>query len=278
MSGGIVEGVTHLVGRAGSGKTTTAQQLVEAAENSGVPAAYYRMAASHSWPDALREIGQAVTGRDIHFPALGTIFANIPAEKAVVALDDYRHHTKAAGPAELREQVAAYPKVTVATFSLPHPQLPNPVLLGPIDQSYWSDLGRWGELTGGRADAVTAMRDTLEETDDEAAIPAVFAQKMEETRAARLTGRQKVGTLGEQYLTAMASIGAPVRVKDVAKGVERSMTALGPCRAALLRSGVIYMPARGWVDFACPFHQEWLRFKLSGRRGQLDEGVDDDRA
>ena len=259
----VVGGVTHVVGRAGSGKTASALRLIAEAEEMNIPAAYYRMVYNHSWTDALQEIGIAICGRDnIRFPALGTIFENIPVgDQALILLDDYRHHTKAAGPEQLREQVAGFKQVSITTYSLPHPQLPNPVHLAPLTKRRIEDLGDMGDLTGGWAGAAHALREILEESDaaDREAIKEQLASRMHEARAVRLLGRQKPGALGEAYLLAMARVGVPARVREVAESVGRSMTALGPCRSALLRSGVIYMPRRGWVDFSCPFHQAFLR-------------------
>ena len=83
------------------------------------------------------------------------------------------------------------------------------------------------------------------------------------------------GTSGALYLRAVAELSegvdAPVRVADVAARLGRTLVSLSPVRAVLLRSGVLYSPARGTVRFSDPHHVGWAHTE---QRNVGEKGAD----
>lgn len=70
----------------------------------------------------------------------------------------------------------------------------------------------------------------------------------------RLTPKER------DYVYAMAALGkGPYRSADVAAKMNESTTSLGPCRAAIIRKGMIYSPQHGDIDFTVPMFDEFLR-------------------
>ena len=62
------------------------------------------------------------------------------------------------------------------------------------------------------------------------------------------------------YVIAMARLGTgPYRSADVADALGESIQALGPCRAQIIRKGMIYSPERGDIDFTVPMFEDFLR-------------------
>lgn len=63
-----------------------------------------------------------------------------------------------------------------------------------------------------------------------------------------------------EYVFAMASLDhSPYRSGDVARSMGETTRALGPCRAAIIRKGMIYMPANGDLAFTVPMFDDFLR-------------------
>lgn len=74
----------------------------------------------------------------------------------------------------------------------------------------------------------------------------------------RLTPKER------NYVLAMARLGkGPYRSGDVAEQMGETIQNLGPCRAAIIRKGIIYMPQHGDVDFTVPMFDEFLRRNFS---------------
>lgn len=74
----------------------------------------------------------------------------------------------------------------------------------------------------------------------------------------RLTPKER------DYVLAMARLGkGPYRSGDVAQQMAESIQSLGPCRAGIIRKGIIYMPQHGDVEFTVPMFDEFLRRNFS---------------
>lgn len=74
----------------------------------------------------------------------------------------------------------------------------------------------------------------------------------------RLTPKER------NYVLAMARLGkGPYRSGDVAEQMGESIQNLGPCRAGIIRKGIIYMPQHGDVEFTVPMFDEFLRRNFS---------------
>ncbi|WP_138510641.1 ATP-binding protein [Maricaulis alexandrii] len=62
------------------------------------------------------------------------------------------------------------------------------------------------------------------------------------------------------YVHAMAALGrGPYKSTDVAKQLEKAPSALGPCRASIIKKGMIYSPNYGEVEFTVPLFDDFLR-------------------
>lgn len=72
-------------------------------------------------------------------------------------------------------------------------------------------------------------------------------------------------TKGEvDYVNAMASLGhGPYKSTDVAVTLGKEPSSLGPCRANIIKKGMIFSPSYGNVDFTVPLFDDFLRRKLS---------------
>ncbi len=58
---------------------------------------------------------------------------------------------------------------------------------------------------------------------------------------------------------AMARLGkGPYRSSDVADVLHESVQKLAPCRATIIRKGMIYSPAHGDIDFTVPMFDTYL--------------------
>jgi hypothetical protein len=70
----------------------------------------------------------------------------------------------------------------------------------------------------------------------------------------RLTPKERT------YVLAMARLGkGPYRSSDVADILHESAQKLAPCRANVIRKGMIYSPAHGDIDFTVPMFDAYLR-------------------
>lgn len=74
----------------------------------------------------------------------------------------------------------------------------------------------------------------------------------------RLTPKER------SYVLAMAKLDkGPYRSADVADKMGETIQSLGPCRAGIIRKGIIYMPQHGDVDFTVPMFDAFLRRNFS---------------
>jgi hypothetical protein len=70
----------------------------------------------------------------------------------------------------------------------------------------------------------------------------------------RLTPAEK------RYLRAMAELGpGPHRSGDIAEGLGKAVTALGPTRNGLISKGMIWSPNHGDTAFTVPMFDEFMR-------------------
>lgn len=77
----------------------------------------------------------------------------------------------------------------------------------------------------------------------------------------RLTPKER------NYVIAMAKLGeGPYRSSDVADQLNENVRALGPCRAHIIRKGMIYSPAHGDIAFTVPMFDDFLRRTYLNRR------------
>ena len=69
----------------------------------------------------------------------------------------------------------------------------------------------------------------------------------------------------KQYLRAMAALGAgPHRSGGVAQMLGKSVRAVAPTRAKLIRKGMVYSPAHGDTAFTVPLFDEYLQRIMPG--------------
>ena len=70
----------------------------------------------------------------------------------------------------------------------------------------------------------------------------------------RLTPSEKT------FLRAIAELGAgPYRFRDIATCMGVESSTLGPVRAKMIKEGMIYSPAHGWLNFTVPLFDGFLR-------------------
>ena len=73
-------------------------------------------------------------------------------------------------------------------------------------------------------------------------------------RFERLTPRER------KYVFAMSKLGkGPYRSSEVAEVLDETPNSLGPCRAGIIKKGMIYSPAHGDIAFTVPMFDEYLK-------------------
>lgn len=121
-----------------------------------------------------------------------------------------------------------------------------------LTERYPYFLQEWGYQTWNAADA-----SPISEQDVAAASPRAIRRLDEgffRVRFDRLTPKER------DYVFAMAALGkGPYRSADVAARMNETTRSLGPCRAAIIRKGMIYSPQHGDIDFTVPMFDEFLR-------------------
>jgi hypothetical protein len=66
------------------------------------------------------------------------------------------------------------------------------------------------------------------------------------------------------YVNAMASLGhGPYKTTEVAVALGKEPSSLGPCRANIIKKGMIFSPSYGNVDFTVPLFDDFLRRRVS---------------
>ena len=127
-------------------------------------------------------------------------------------------------------------------------------------QGYPYFLQEWGYQAWNIANA-----SPVSASDIECASPAALRRLDEgffRVRFDRLTPRER------EYVIAMASLGkGPYRSSDVADKLGESVQSLGPCRAKIIRKGMIYSPAHGDIVFTVPMFEDFLERALTPPMG-----------
>ena len=115
----------------------------------------------------------------------------------------------------------------------------------------------WGKHSWDAADASPITEADVEK----ASVTAIAAldESFFRVRFDRLTPAEK------RYLRAMAELGAgPHRSGDIAKVLERDVTALAPTRNQLISKGMIWSPQHGDTAFTVPLFEEFMRRVMPG--------------
>ena len=124
-------------------------------------------------------------------------------------------------------------------------------------QGYPYFLQMWGKHAWDVADASPILPGHVAE----ATITAVAAldESFFRVRFDRLTPAEK------KYLRAMAELGpGPHRSGDIAEGLNRKVTSLGPTRNQLIAKGMIWSPNHGDTAFTVPLFDEFMRRIMPG--------------
>lgn len=118
-------------------------------------------------------------------------------------------------------------------------------------------LQEWGKHSWDAADASPITPEDVEV----ASITAIAALDASffRVRFDRLTPAER------RYLRAMADLGqGPHRSGDIARVLDREVTALGPIRNQLIAKGMIYSPSHGDTAFTVPLFDEYMRRIMPG--------------
>lgn len=118
-------------------------------------------------------------------------------------------------------------------------------------------LQEWGKHVW---DTAAASPITLQDVDlASVAVVAALDESFFRVRFDRLTPSEK------KYLRAMADLGpGPHRSGDIAKKLEREVTAFGPTRNQLISKGMIWSPSHGDTAFTVPLFDEFMRRIMPG--------------
>jgi hypothetical protein len=119
-------------------------------------------------------------------------------------------------------------------------------------QGYPYFLQEWGYQAWNHAAASPIDMAVIEQTSE------LVARRLDtnffRVRYDRLTPREKT------YLRAMAELGpGPYRSGDIADQLGARITTLGPVRAALIKKGMVYSPAHGYMAFTVPLFDDFMR-------------------
>ena len=124
-------------------------------------------------------------------------------------------------------------------------------------QCYPYFLQEWGKHSWDLADASPI---TLADVKSASGIAiAQLDESFFRVRFDRLTPLEK------KYLRAMADLGSGThRSGDIAEGLNREVTSLGPTRAQLIAKGMIWSPSHGDTAFTVPFFDDFMRRTMPG--------------
>jgi hypothetical protein len=118
-------------------------------------------------------------------------------------------------------------------------------------------LQEWGKHAWDIADVSPITKDDV--TQASKAALAALDESFFRVRFDRLTPAEKV------YLRAMADLGpGPHRSGDIADGLGRKVTSLGPVRNQLIAKGMIWSPSHGDTAFTVPLFNEFMRRIMPG--------------
>lgn len=118
-------------------------------------------------------------------------------------------------------------------------------------------LQEWGKHAWDVADASPISQDDVQEASKSAI--AALDESFFRVRFDRLTPVEK------RYLRAMADLGpGPHRSGDIADGLGRVVTSLGPTRSQLIAKGMIWSPSHGDTAFTVPLFDQFMRRIMPG--------------
>ena len=124
-------------------------------------------------------------------------------------------------------------------------------------QGYPYFLQEWGKHAWDVAPASPIRREDVVNASDEAV--AALDESFFRVRFDRLTPTEK------KYLRAMADLGpGPHRSGDIATGLGRIVSSLGPTRAGLIAKGMIWSPTHGDTAFTVPLFDEFMKRIMPG--------------
>lgn len=124
-------------------------------------------------------------------------------------------------------------------------------------QGYPYFLQEWGKHAWDVAPASPIRRDDVVNASDEAI--AALDESFFRVRFDRLTPTER------KYLRAMADLGpGPHRSGDIATGLGRIVSSLGPTRAGLIAKGMIWSPTHGDTAFTVPLFDEFMKRIMPG--------------
>jgi hypothetical protein len=124
-------------------------------------------------------------------------------------------------------------------------------------QGYPYFLQEWGKHAWDHASASPIRIEDVRA----ASVSAIAAldESFFRVRFDRLTPAEK------RYLRAMAALGpGPHRSGDIADGLQRKVTSLGPIRAQLIDKGMVWSPNHGDTAFTVPLFDEFMRRIMPG--------------
>jgi hypothetical protein len=151
-------------------------------------------------------------------------------------------------------------KVAISKPAAAQNVIVNPDALERIVQDthgYPYFLQEWGKHAW---DTAVSSPITIQDV-SQASVSAVAAldESFFRVRFDRLTPSEK------KYLRAMADLGAgPHRSGDIAKKLDREVTAFGPTRNQLISKGMIWSPSHGDTAFTVPLFDEFMRRIMPG--------------
>lgn len=124
-------------------------------------------------------------------------------------------------------------------------------------QGYPYFLQEWGKHAWDVAPASPIRRADVVNASDEAI--AALDESFFRVRFDRLTPTER------KYLRAMADLGpGPHRSGDIATGLGRIVSSLGPTRAGLIAKGMIWSPTHGDTAFTVPLFDEFMKRIIPG--------------
>ena len=124
-------------------------------------------------------------------------------------------------------------------------------------QGYPYFLQEWGKYAWDVAPASPIRRADVVNASDEAI--AALDESFFRVRFDRLTPTER------KYLRAMADLGpGPHRSGDIATGLGRIVSSLGPTRAGLIAKGMIWSPTHGDTAFTVPLFDEFMKRIMPG--------------
>ncbi len=138
-------------------------------------------------------------------------------------------------------------------------EITSPAVAAIIEKTkgYPYFLQEWGKHAWDHATTSPIRREDVEAASTTAV--AALDESFFRVRFDRLTPAEK------RYLRAMAALGpGPHRSGDIADGLKRKVTSLGPTRAQLIDKGMVWSPNHGDTAFTVPLFNEFMNRIMPG--------------